>query len=448
MKVIVIGGVATGMSAASKLKRLMQDVTIDVYEKGSDVSYGACGMPYFLSDIIPEASALIARSVAQFEHTGIRVHLNHEVINVDTNKRRIKALNHETNQTIEAFYDRLIIATGAHAIRLNVPGKTLKGLHVLNSLQDAIGLKKALENAQKVTVIGSGFIGLEVVENLLELNKEVTLIERESQIMPIFDLSMVETVYQALLKRGVTIRLNETVTAYQGTESVQTVKTDKASYDTDLVIEAIGVKPNTAFLKDTGISMLPNGAILTNHRMQTSIDNVYAGGDCASYHHIIKNESAYIPLGTHANKAGRVIAEDIASLNTEFQGVQGSSVLKVLDYTLAKTGLTEKEAIANNIAYDLVDVTANNQAGYYPGAEKIQMRIVYDPNNCRLLGAQMLGKKGVSSRINVIAVAINQGMSASDFSKLDLAYAPPFSPVWDPLQVATNQIDCTKGEKQ
>lgn len=446
MKVIVIGGVATGMSAASKLKRLMPTATIHVYEKGPDVSYGACGLPYYLSDIIPKASALIARTVEQFERLGIHVFTFHEVIAVDDASKAVTIKNSQTNTQIKDHYDRLVIATGAHAIRLKVPGHTLKGIHVLNSLQDGITLKKSLKNAQKVTVVGSGFIGLEVVENLLEMRKEVTLIERESQLMPTFDEIMVEPIMQALKKAGVTIVLNETVQAYQGNSAVKTVMTNHKSYDTDLVIEAIGIRPNTEFLNNTGIKMLSNGAIITNEMMQTSLKHVYAGGDCASYHHQIKNEPAYVALGTHANKAGRVIAEHIANQPTGFKGVLGSSVLKVLDYTLAKTGITEKEAQMASIDYDTVDITAKNQAGYYPGAVKLQIRIVYDPTSCRLLGAQMLGKKGVSSRINVIAVAISQGMTASEFSQLDLAYAPPFSPVWDPLQIATNQISC-KGEK-
>ena len=438
MKVIVIGGVAAGMSAAAKLKRLSKDTTIVVYEKGSDLSYGACGMPYYLSDIIKDEQSLIARTQEAFIADGIDVFINHEVIEVKPEDKKI-VVKHK-NQTFEDTYDKLIIATGAHAIRLPVDGSELSGIHVLNSLEDAKQLKKALQNAQNIAVIGAGFIGVEVAENLVHMHKNIYMIERLDQVLNIYDKSMSMHAQKALEDAGVHLKLSENLKSYEGNTHVQKVVTDKNTYAVDLVIEAIGVRPNTKFLENTGIKRLKNGAIIVNDKMETSIKDIYAAGDCVAYHDNLKNTHVYVPLGTHANKTGRVIASNIAGIPEKFQGIIGSNVVKVMDLTVAKTGLTMKEVEDLKLGYKCVDVTAKNQAGYYPGAEKIYMRIVYDPKTYILKGAQLIGKKGVSSRINIMALAISKEITAKDFSQLDLAYAPPFSPVWDPLQIATNQI--------
>ncbi|MFU8793582.1 MAG: CoA-disulfide reductase [Acholeplasmataceae bacterium] len=438
MKVIVIGGVAAGMSAAAKLKRLKKDVTIHVYEKGTDLSYGACGMPYYLSDIIPDAKSLVARTQEAFKKDGIEVFVNHEVVGVDPENKKVK-IKHQNNM-IEDTYDKLIIATGAHAIRLPVPGSDLSGIHVLNSLEDAKNLKEALQKAQTIGVIGAGFIGCEVAENLIHMKKNVIVIERLDQVLGIYDKDMSLHAQEALEQAGVDLKLSEDLIAYEGDTHVTHIKTNQNTYAVDLVIEAIGVRPNTSFLKDTNMKRLKNGAIVINEHMETSVKDIYAAGDCVAYQHQMTKASAYVPLGTHANKGGRVIASQIAGIDDEFQGIIGSNVVKVMDLTVAKTGFTMKEVKAHNLNYQYVDVTANNHAGYYPNAEKIHMRIVYEPKTLILKGAQLIGKKGVSDRINVMAVAITNQMTAKAFSQLDLAYAPPFSSVWDPLQIATNQI--------
>lgn len=438
MKVIVIGGVAAGMSAAAKLKRLNKDVTIRVYEKGSDLSYGACGMPYYLSNIIPDANHLVARTKEAFKKDGIDVFTQHEVVSLNSETKTIQ-VKHKNNM-IEDTYDKLIVATGAHAIRLPVEGSDLSGIHVLNSLEDAKNLKEALKKATTIGVIGAGFIGCEVAENLIHMNKKVIVIERLDQVLGIYDKDMSLHAQKALEDAGVLLKMSEDLKGYEGDTCVKKIITNKQSYDVDLVIEAIGVRPNTSFLDETDIKRLNNGAIIVNDHMETSLKDVYAAGDCVAYEHHMTHESIFLPLGTHANKAGRVIASNIAGIDDYFKGVMGSNVVKVMDLTVAKTGLTMKEANARGLDYDFVDVTANNHAGYYPGAEKIYMRIVYEKKTLILKGAQLIGKKGVSDRINIMAVAISNHMTAKAFSQLDLAYAPPFSSVWDPLQVATNQI--------
>ncbi|MFH5882224.1 MAG: CoA-disulfide reductase [Candidatus Izemoplasmataceae bacterium] len=447
MHVVIIGGVAAGMSTASKLKRLDESIKITVFEKGTDVSYGACGLPYFLSDLIQEEKSLIARTVEKFKSQGIDVYINHEVIALDETKNTVKVVNNAINKTFDVAYDKLVIATGAHAIRLPVDNHTLKGIYTLNSLEDGRRLKKALQDKknQRIAIIGGGYIGLEVAENLLIMEKEIIVIEREERLLTKFAPFISDQIKKTLQKNHIQIYLEETVKGYEGKGNVSKVVTDKAAYDVDLVIEAVGIKPNTEFLKDTTIKRLKNGAIITNENMETNIDNIYAAGDCVSYYHRqLKTYDAFVPLGTHANKAGRVIAEQIAGDKRQFDGVLGSTVLKVCDLEIARTGISETEAIAHNIPYDKVKITAKDRAGYYPDATPIEIELIYHTENCQLLGAEMLGNKGVAHRINTVAVALASELTAQEYSDIDFAYAPPFSPVYDPLQVATNQIKCIK----
>ncbi|MFW6319320.1 MAG: FAD-dependent oxidoreductase [Bacillota bacterium] len=269
MRVIVIGGVAAGMSAASKMKRLNKDIDLIVYEKGNDLSYGACGMPYFLSDIIKEEVALIARTKTQFENNGIRVEVMHEVTDIDPSRKMIKGVNLDTNEPFKDTYDKLIIATGAKGIRLPIDGSDLTGIHTLNDLEDARQLKSALHNKanKTIAIIGGGYIGLEVAENLREMDKNVLIIERLPRLLNVFDPFVSDAALKILKDHQVDVYLNETVQAYQGDKKVTKIITDKGSYEADLVIEAVGVKPNTDFLAKTSIERLKNGAIVVNDKM-------------------------------------------------------------------------------------------------------------------------------------------------------------------------------------
>ena len=438
MKIIVIGGVAAGMSMASKLKRLKPDFEIEVYEKGHDLSYGACGMPYYLSDIIPDEKSLVARTKDQFEAAGIHVFTGHEVTRVDPDTKTIEGIN---PQPFKASYDRLVIATGASAIHIPVENHHLKGIYPLNALQDAVELKKALKTADTVAVIGGGFIGMEVAENLVHMGKTVHMIERLDQVLPTYDASYAKKAEEALSNAGVQMHLEAELIGYQGHEHVTHVVTKKATLKVDLVIEAVGVRPNTAFLKDVGFNMLPNGAIIVSDEGETNIKDIYAAGDCVAYSHLLTHEPAFVPLGTHANKMGRVIAEQLAGNNkARFHGIIGSSILKVMDLTVAKTGLTMKDSDRLGLDLAFVDVQAKNQAGYYPGAEWMDIRLTYDKATRVVKGAQIIGKKGVSDRINIMASIIAQGLTGEALEMMDLAYSPPFQPVWDPLQIAAQQI--------
>ncbi|MCF7924797.1 MAG: CoA-disulfide reductase [Candidatus Izimaplasma sp.] len=440
MKTIIIGGVAAGMSAASKLRRLDNNAQILVYEKGTDLSYGACGMPYYLGNIIQDESKLIARYKEDFEKKNIQVFTNHEVIKVNPKTKTIEIKNLLTNEIITDKYDKLVIAVGTKANRTNIKGTDKANIQVLNQLSDARILKPAINIAESITIIGGGYIGLEIAENLAHLGKNVDIIERLDQLIPVYDKFIAKKAQIALETIGVNIHLQENLLEYLVKDNKISIKTNKREYQTDLVIEAIGVRPNTEFLNNIGLDMLKNGAIVVNDKMETSIKDIYAGGDCVAYHHLITGKEAFVPLGTHANKSGRVIAENIAGNKETFDGIVGSNIIKVDKLAIAKTGLGIEESKKFDYNYDYVDVTAKNQSGYYPGAKEIFIRIVFDPKTGVLKGAQLVGEKGVSDRINIMALAISKGLTAKEFSGLDLAYAPPFSPVWDPLQIATNQI--------
>lgn len=449
--VVIIGAVAAGMSAASKLKRLDPSIFVTVFEQGEDVSYGACGLPYFLSDIIPDERLLIARKPEAFRAAGIDLRLGHTVRFVDVSARCVTVRVNKTGQEFKQDYDRLVIATGAQPIRLDVKRGDFANIHTLGSLQDGRVLKKALsdEAVKTIAVVGGGYIGLEVIENLHKLKKEIILIERADRVLTNFEPFISKKLEEHLVEHGVTVKTGETVRAYTDQGGRGIVETDQSTYTVDLVVEAIGVRPATSFLDGTEITRLPNGAIVTDARMQTSIENVYAAGDCAAYVHAVTGKpGSYVPLGTHANKAGRVIAEQIVGNDVTFAGVLGSGVLKVFDYEVARTGLGVEEAAAAGFSVETVSITAKDKAGYYPGAVEVEVAVIYDPLTCRLLGAQMIGQAGVAHRINIMATAISAGYNATQFSGLDLAYAPPFSPVYDPLLVAVNQIKCLEQEEK
>ena len=445
MRLIVIGAVAGGMSAASKLRRLDPSIDITVFEKGKDVSYGACGLPYYLSGEIKSDQTLVARTPEKFREKGIDLRLNHEVTHVDAKAHTVTVFDHETKKGREEPYDKLLIATGASAIRLPVEGRDLENIHTLSSLAEGRALHDALrrEDVKHVTLIGAGYIGVEMSEALRKLGLEVTVIEQEDHVLPKFSPMTGKTVGNTMRENGVDLRTGEALKGYAGKETVRKVLTDQGEIETDLVIESIGVGPNTSFLKPTGMKMLKNGAIVVNERMETSLEDIYAAGDCAAMPNRLTGGLSYLPLGTHANKAGRVVAEQIAGNDDTFDGVIGSSVLKGFDLEIARTGLTDEEA-AKSETFDVgtVEIKAPDRSGYYPGATPVEIKLYYDKKTCRIVGTEMIGKSGVAHRINVAATAISAKMTAKQVAALDLAYAPPFSPVWDPLQTACNQVKC------
>lgn len=442
-KIVIIGGVAAGMSAAAKAKRLDPELEIVVYEKTDVVSWGACGMPYYVGDFYQDPKIMIARDIAQFQKDGINIKPLHEVIKVDTNSKTLLALNLETNEKIEDFYDELIIATGARAISPPIPNIDSENIFHLKEFADGLLLKKAMkdENLKNVVIIGAGYIGIEAIEASLNMGKNVRIIQRDSRILnKSFDKEMTDIMEDEIRNtENVNLHLNEDVIRFENENGkVKSVVTNKGVYPADIVIVAIGVHPNTDFLNREEIDMLGNGAIIINSFGRTSVPNIYAAGDAASVYHRVRGDNVYIPLATTSNKIGRVLGEHLAGKDITFPGTLGSAAIKVIDLEAGRTGITENEARELKIPYKAVFVEDYNQTGYYPGRETLYGKLIINSETREILGGQLVGKKGAVLRVDVLAAAIFKHMTVDELAMLDLCYAPPFALTWDTLNTLGN----------
>ncbi len=441
MKIIIIGGIAAGMSAAAKFRRLDKDAEIKVYEKTPIVSFGACGLPYFVGGFFDNENQMIARKPEKFKETGIDIGLEHEVLSIDVANKKIMVKNLKTDETFEDSYDKLMIATGASAIIPPIKNFNIENVHTLKSLEDGRILKEKMKDKdiKKVAIIGAGFIGLEAVEAAKEYGKEVSIFQLEDRILKeVFDKEVTDLLEEELKNKGVNLFLNSKVVELKGDSKVTKVVTENEEIDADLVILATGVKPNTAFLKDTGIEMLKNGAIVVDKEGKTSIEDIYSAGDCATVTHLLKPEPAYIPLATVANKFGRVVGENLGGKELEYEGSLGSACIKVLGMEAGRTGLTESEATNLGINYKTVFITDKNQTDYYPGQENIAIKLIYNGDTKVILGAQVVGKKDAVQRTNALAVAIYAKLTTEQLGMMDFCYSPPFARTWDVLNRAGN----------
>lgn len=441
MKFIIVGGIAAGMSAAAKLRRLDQEAEITVYEKQNYVSFGACGLPYYVGGFFDNPDQMMVRTPEKFRETGINVQTEHEVVSVDVNAQTVKVKNLVTGEVFEDNYDKMMIATGASAIIPPITNLELENVHTMRSLQDGHILKEKLqrEDIQTVGIIGAGFIGLEAVEAAKKCGKEVAVFQLEDRVLKeVFDAEITTYLEDELRVHGVNLQTSTKVVALKGDKAVTHIVTDKGEVQVDLVILATGVRPNTAFLKDTGIEMLGNGAIIVDNEGKTSIANIYAAGDCATVPHLLKETPAYIPLATSANKLGRIVGENLGGNTMTFEGTLGSSCIKVMDIEAGRTGLSEEEAKRMNLDYKTVCIEDKNQTDYYPGQESIVIKLIYDNATKVILGGQVVGRKDAVQRTNVIAAAIYAKMTTKQLGMLDLCYAPPFARTWDALNVAGN----------
>ncbi|GAA0724778.1 CoA-disulfide reductase [Clostridium malenominatum] len=440
MKVIVIGGVAAGMSAASKIKRMDKDAEIVVYEKGSFLSYGACGLPYYVAGINDDYTKMIARTREEFEKTGIKTNLRHEVVKIIPEQKQVLVKDLENKKLFIDSYDKLMISTGTTPIVPPLKGKDLKGVYVLKTLEDGMILKKAVEasDVQNVVIVGGGYIGIEVAETLKHTGKDVRVVELAPRVLQPFDEEITNMVEEIMVQSGIKLNLTEKVEEILGSDKVKGVRTDKGTYEADLVVLAIGVRPATDFVKDSGIALGRNGAIIIDREMRTNISDIYSAGDCAEVYHKVKEENAFIPLGTTANKCGRIAGENILGKHNKYVGTLGSAAIKVLDYELGRTGLSEKEAIDLAIDYKTVFVKAFDHPPYYPDPTPLWIKLIYEERSGRILGAQAIGKKGAVLRIDMFAIAIHNNMTTSDLGMTDLCYAPPFAGVWDAVHIACN----------
>lgn len=441
MKVIIIGGIAAGMSAAAKFKRLSPNDDVVVYEKGDIVSFGACGLPYYVGGFFDDSNEMIARTPEAFREAGVEIHTKHEVTNVDFSNKKVTVKNLNTNEVLEESYDKLMIASGARAIIPPIKNIDLENVVTLKSMDDGNKLRELMskEENKKIAIIGAGFIGLEAAEAAKHRGKEVTVIQLQDRVLQeVFDKDITDLLEEELRENGVNLLLSETVTELIGEGKVSKVKTNKREIEADIVILATGVKPNTDFLNCDEIEMIKNGAIVVDKYGRTSVEDVYAAGDCATINSLITDREIYVPLATGANKLGRIVGENLAGQNNSFQGSMASSCIKVMDMEAARTGLSEKEVLNLGFNYKTKFITDMNQTSYYPGRERIYVKLIYDAHTRVILGGQVAGYKDAVQRCNVLAACIYAKMTTEQLGMLDLCYAPPFSRTWDVLNVAGN----------
>jgi NADPH-dependent 2,4-dienoyl-CoA reductase/sulfur reductase-like enzyme len=444
-RLVVIGGVAAGMSAASRARRLNPKIEIMVFEKSGFVSYGSCGLPYFVSDVIKAPENLVVYDAKFFkEKRNIYVYLHHEVLKIFPAKRSALVKDLEKDKEFEVGYDKLVIATGARAVKPNIKGIDLNGIFTIRFLEDGIAIKNFIrENSpKKALIIGAGYIGMEMAESLVSLGIDVTIVEVMPNILGSMDDEINEVVEAELQKNGVKLLKSTSVVEFVGDGFVRkAILNNGSSLDVDLVIVGAGIKPNSEIARNAGIEIGRSGAIAVNQRMETNIPGVFATGDCAEAFHLVLGRPVYIPLGTTANKQGKVAGENAVGGNAIFKGIVGTAVFKVFELEVARTGISEKQAKAEGIDYVSTVIEHGSRAHYYPGGSKIRVKLIAERKTGRLLGAEMVGRDGVAKRIDVFATALHARMSIGEIAGLDLSYAPPFAPVWDPILIAANDIE-------
>lgn len=438
---VVVGGVAAGMSAASKARRLRPHWPIIVYEKSGFVSYGACGIPYYLSGVIPDHNKMVIRDPRYYlEKMDIQVFVRHEVTGIDPRGKTVEVKNLDTGETFTQRYGKLVYATGARPIVPSLPGVDLPGVHALRTLDDALPLKASLQDAatKKVVIVGGGYIGLEVAENLRMLGKEVRVIERADRILINFDPEFSRIVMQELWKHNVTVHCGEGLVAFKGDGRVAAVVTEKGEYPCDLALLSIGVRPNCELARRAGIALGYKDAVAVDRAMGTNQPDILAAGDCAETYHRLLGKNVYIPLGTTANRQGRLAGGNACGRADEFAGVLGTAVAKIFDLTCAITGVTEQEAAREGLDAMSTTVETLDHAVYYPNPRKITIKLVYDRKRAVLLGGQIVGYEGVAHRIDILATAITQQMTLAELAEVDMCYAPPYKGVWEAVVVAAN----------
>ena len=443
MKVIIVGGVAGGATAAARIRRLDERAEIVIFERTGFISYANCGLPYFVGDVITDPDDLTLQSPEGFfRRFRIVAKVHHEVIAVHPEKKTVTVKNLETGDTFEENYDKLLLSPGAKPILPEIEGGAR--VFTLRTVEDTFRIKSYINQhkPQRAVLAGGGFISLELAENLRELGLDVTVVQSGNQMMNPFDPEMAAFIHNELRRNGVNLIFGHTVEKISDSELGVTVTLDNGCMlNADMAVAAIGVAPDTALAKDAGIELGVKGSIVVNDKMETSAPDVYAVGDAVQIKNFVTDADDVIALAGPANKQGRIAADNICGLDSHYYGSQGSSVLKLFDLTVATTGINEKTARKNGIKSDSVILSPMSHAGYYPGGMVMTMKVVFEEETYRLLGAQIVGYDGVDKRIDVLATAIRAGMKATELKDLDLAYAPPYSSAKDPVNMAGFMID-------
>ena len=453
MKVVIVGGVAGGATAAARIRRLDEQAEIVVFERSGYISYANCGLPYYIGGVIEDPDDLTLQTPESFfSRFRIYMKVHHEVTAIHPDKKTVSVKNLETSEEFEESYDKLLLSPGAKPVWPNLPGMDSDRLFTLRTVEDTFRIKEFVDQnkPKSAVMVGGGFIGLEVAENLWELGMDVTIVQRPKQLMNPFDADMASFIHAEMRKHGVKLALGYSVEGFAERDGgLDVLLKDQPSIHADMVVLAIGVTPESILARDAGLALGMKGSVLVNDRMETSAPDIYAVGDAVQVRHYVTGEDALIALAGPANKQGRIAADNICGGDSRYLGSQGSSVIKVFDMTAATTGINETNARKAGLDVDTVILSPMSHAGYYPGGKLMTMKVVFEKETYRLLGAQIVGYDGVDKRIDVLATAIHAGMNATDLKDLDLAYAPPYSSAKDPVNMAGFMIDnISKGLKQ
>ena len=448
MKVVIIGGVAGGASAAARLRRLDERAEIIVFERSGFVSYANCGLPYYIGGTIAEKRELTLQTPESFwNRFRIRVKTKHEVLAIDPAAKTVTVKDLSTGKTFTESYDKLVLSHGAMPTRPPLPVIDSERVFSLRTVEDTLRIHDYVrrEKPQSAVLVGGGYIGIEVAENLRELGLDVTIVQRPKQLMNTLDYDMATFVHAKLREKGIRLELSRSVSGFEERDGqILTLIDGQDPLPADLVLLAIGVTPDSGLAKQAGLALGIKGSIVVNDRMETSVPDIYAVGDAVQVKHAVTGQDTLIALAGPANKQGRIAADNICGLDSRYRGSQGSSIIKVFDLTVASTGLTEKAAASAGIDADCVVLSPGSHASYYPGALPMTMKVVFEKQTFRLLGAQIAGGEGVDKRIDVLAVALHAGMRADELKDLDLAYAPPYSSAKDPVNMAGFMVENLK----
>ena len=447
MKVIIVGGVAGGATAAARIRRLDEQAQVVVYERSGYVSYANCGLPYYIGGVITDQEDLTLQTPESFwQRFRVEMKVRHEVQAIHPERKAVTVRDLSTGEVFEDTYDKLLLSPGALPTQPELPGAGLEQLFTLRTVEDTLKIHDFVRNHRPKSAIlaGGGFIGLELAENLREQGLEVTIVQRPRQVLPPLDEEMAAFLHAKLRKQGVRLLLGHTVEGFRPSGSgsgVDVLLKGEATLSADLVVLAIGVTPDTRLAREAGLELGMKGSIVVNDRMETSVPDIYAVGDAVQVRHAVTGQPALLALAGPANKQGRIAADNICGGDSRYQGSQGSSVLKLFDLTAAVTGINERTARQAGIDCDKVYLSPASHAGYYPGGRLMTMKVLFERGSGRLLGAQIVGQDGVDKRIDVLAAAIHAGLTGAELKDLDLAYAPPYSSAKDPVNMAGFMID-------
>ena len=440
MKIIIIGGVAAGAKAAAKSKRILPDAEVHIYTQDPYVSYSACGLPYYIEGNFEDWHKLLVRSVDEFENSGVHIHLRHRVTNILSADKKITVLNLETQEVSFIEYDKLVIATGSLPKKPVINNINLKNVFTLKTLEDGIRIREQMLRSEHVTLIGGGYISIGLLEAFVRNNKKITIVENSKYVLPVFDEDISSLIQKFIIENNcnqVNIISDDSVVEFIGKEEIKGVLTKNGiGFNTDMAIISIGVFPNVEVAKNSGIELGITGAIKVNSRMETNIPDIYACGDCTEKINLISNMPVWLPLGSTANKEGRIAAVNLCGGVEDFEGILGSVVTRYDNLNISMSGLSEKSA--KNLGYDTVSVivTKKDKAGYMPEVENITLKLIADKRSHRILGAQAIGCGDADKKVNTISVGLNHRMTVEDLLNVDLTYAPPFSTSIDILHTA------------